>query len=526
MSFWTLSPTGKNAQGRMGEIPNWGYQQMRDYYGKANNFYDQGGYGTRQGSNYWDQVLRTQQPSQDPTQNRQVGEQIMPGVNPYIQASGDRLKQQLGDFQNLPGGAQETSDALSGLLDQYGGSITHYGDLQRDAINAGWLRNVQRDEGANRGINANIASTYGSLGSQNKAGYGGLRGTSAGAYGGMRGEARDVYGNLTGMNDTAYGDIARNLEMLKPGGAYQQAQVARSYAPEMVSAAGRMRAAGASPMQAEEAMQGAERDRARGMDEAAARSTAGYVGALNDARTGQLMRALNLGQAGLNTSLGLSQADLANQLGFGQSELANQLGYTREQGGLTRDETLRSAMNQQGLDTTATAQQMANNRDIQSQTSNYFDKRMQNAQLMRAMQQQDWGTVSSLMDKMNANDRDALMLQLQQYQTGFGQNQYNQNLTGTAADRMGVYGQQAINNMFGADKMGQAFADQAMAEYLKSYGIEEANAGWGTKLLTNLAMGFLGAQGGGGLFDLFKGGGGIDIPMDRTIAKSPYYGQE
>lgn len=515
MGFWGISPTGKAAQGRVGELGNWSYDQMPKWYQKADDYYNQGNYQNKQASDYWDNLLRNGAPSMDPNANRATGQQIMPGVDQTIQDRSNRLQTSLANFQALPGAA-DTGNQISGWIDQYGGAIGNNAEANREAIGSNWLRGLQGSEQAGRDITGNISGTYSGLGDMNNSAYGGMRKTSGDTFGKLSNAAADAYGGMKGQNDTAYSDIAKTLEMLKPGGSLQQAQVARSYAPEMVSTMGKLRSMGAdnSP-QAMDAIQGVQRDRARGMDEAAARSTGGYVSALNDARTGQLDRALGLGQNQLNTGLGLGQAQLSNELGLTKEQNANQMGLTREAGGLSRDEILRGLTNAQGLDASQLSQNLANNTDTMNRTTDYLGQRNQAAQLQRAMQQQDWSTVQDMLSKMNENDLVGLGLQNQQYQQGFNQNAYNQGLQGGAASQLGNLGQNNTNNMFRSTQQGQSFANDALKQYLASLGIEQQNAGWGSKLLGGLGMGALNMF----LPGLFGGGNSGIGQIDRTIAR-------
>jgi hypothetical protein len=310
-------------------------------------------------------------------------------------------------------------------------------------------RMAGQNAATNTGVNANIQNTYAPVEANTTGTYGDIANT----YGNLQGTATGVYGS----GDLAYDQMQRNLNLMKPGSEFQQAQVARSFAPQMASTMGALNAGGIDPSspQGIALRNSVATAQSEGSDAAAAAGTQQYVGALNSVQAQQEA----LKERGLQTDIGLTgTAAQYKQAGLNTS---NQLALA--QGGATQDQILR------------------------------------NAATVQAQENQNWTTNQQLnAEKMNEQNLGVQQRQQQaQLGTGFNQQQY-QDKSQAAAGMLNISGQQ-LQDIQGYSGTAAAAGDAAAKGFSTVYGNESANSNWGGKMLLGAASGAASSYLTGGL---------------------------
>ena len=151
-------------------------------------------------------------------------------------------------------------------------------------------------------------------------------------------------------------------------------------------------------------------------------------------------------------------------------------------------------------------------------SQDYFNDRRGDLVAGRGMATEDFNRGVDQYGRENADDLLGFDLKNIQYDKGAAQQAQDLAVKGNALDRIGRAGQDAFGNAVSFGQMGGQYANQAAKGYGQSLDKEAANAGWGTKLLTNLGMTALSAAipgaggvagaGGGGLGGLVQKAGG------------------
>ena len=121
MSFWGMSQIGKDAQGRMNEIPGWYFDQMKNWWGQSNDYLPKA-------QGLQDEALteyrrRMGQGFGSVQDLRGIGQEIMPGVDEAIGNRQDRTNRLRGAAQGIPNAGQVRGE-LDASTDEYGAGIT------------------------------------------------------------------------------------------------------------------------------------------------------------------------------------------------------------------------------------------------------------------------------------------------------------------------------------------------------------------------------------------------------------------
>lgn len=372
-----LNDTGKNALGRMGEIPNWLYGAMVDLAGKSNDATGTGKQSLDQYSWLLSQILQNYgQPGAgffDPSQIKDYGAQVMPGVSGATSDRLSRLNTLQGQLSGVPTG-QNIQDTLYGNLTGEGQYTNDMTDAMRSMLADSFSKMRGTASTGNADFNSNLKGTYDTLeqgvndtypylraasdktfsglGTKSDSTFGGLNDQNASLYAALVNKSGDVYGGLGGQSDALFSDLGNktgqaydsattNIQRLLPGGDLRAAAAARSFAPAMAAAQRRLRTAGVDPNSPEASgiLQNVDLARAHSMDDIMANSNSQYIQALNSLGLGKNNAQNQLALSGLQNRQGLKLGDLGNQQGLRQTGFGN-----------TRDLTLGGLQNRQGLD--------------------------------------------------------------------------------------------------------------------------------------------------------------------------------
>ncbi len=241
-----------------------------------------------------------------------------------ISRTGDATQREIEDTYGRIGSMNDrTSGEVVGNIGEttrslQGGVSDTFGRLNRS--NSGVTDAVARANERTTGeLRSNAGRVFGNLSRENRDVYGDLRGSADAAYGrigdlatgafgrtrdslagtvgGLERGAQDTNSDLTGRNadlfsrlstgaDDTYDDSIADAELLDPIGEARTAQVARNFAPALAAAKSRLRrrGIGADDAQAQSILGEVERDRARAMDDSAARFGAENVDRINSLR--------------------------------------------------------------------------------------------------------------------------------------------------------------------------------------------------------------------------------------------------
>lgn len=463
-SFWGPNDTMKESAGFPREYANWNYQQYKDWLANQNAYSDRGDYASGQAYDYWNNLMNTGMGS--PQSIRATGQTIMPGVDEAVATQQARLQNIINQYQSLPKTA-DTMAVLNDAQNQLASLVSYTGDANTAEIGDTASRAFGRETAASTAINADLLDRYHQLGLDVERDYGAMRGTN-----------RSVYGELGTSAEKAYADAQAEVEKLRPGSEFKQAEAARSFAGEAAATAGRLRRAGLSSTspQAMSAMQRVESSRARAMDDAAAEGTAEYVKSRN---------ALTLGEQ-------------ANRQGLRASELGNELTLAGQQSGLSRDlslqqgeglrgETARHLTSEQAIDRDRSTRQTAENTANYGRTTDYLNTVNQNALLERGMAREDWDTQSNLEREQTAADLNAINLRNMQFAAGMNYTGQNLNAQNTGAQGVTNYGNQQTQNAFNSARTALGFGDTAAQNYATAYGYNAPKAGYGAKMIASAA---------------------------------------
>lgn len=353
MSFWGLSRTGKDDQGRLGELPRWGKANMEQNLTLRNANQEQG--GTDQ--NTYRQFLqdRLKNGFGTPSDIRKWGTEALPGAQDAVA----RSRAAYAGVQT----PQQTNDQITQNLDT-NQDFTNTHDQALKGIN---LQNYQRQSGlVNDNANTNtglinsvypsmmqgVNDTYGYLRKLNGTTSDDLLSRNASTFGGLRDKNQTVYDDLMAKTGNAYSDAGaninrlsddttaaygraqdntaaqraatagafassrKNLDRMIPGGDLMAANLARSFAPNIAATNRRLIASGIDPNSAEGSsqIQAVEASRGHAMDDLLGANSKDYINSQNE---------MTLGNEAAQTSLGRDQNALTlgedqTQIGLGK----------------------------------------------------------------------------------------------------------------------------------------------------------------------------------------------------------------
>jgi len=464
MSFWGLNDAGSQAKGFPGELGNWQFGQYKDWLAKQNQYGQTADPLVQQAISYWNTQKDAGAPSVATTQA--TGKEIL-DVDPTSQAIIDRSKGLMDEFGNLTP-ASTTYGNLQSNLRQSGADINTTGTAVSSEINDTATRMADRNEASSRDIIQNILDTYGTLGEQTNDTFYGLRDAN-----------KLTYEDLLKASTGAYGNAFQELEKMRPGGDFAAATAARAFAPETARVMSSLRRAGTdmnSP-EASAALGGVGEAKARAMDDAFGRNASDFSRQAID---------LNLSKFGAES--GIKNARLANEtaLATGQLGETTRLGETQLSGVTGQKGKATDAA--QVIDESRKNDQISNMLNSLGLRSDWWDKMNATDVAGRQMEREDLTTKGKLTENMNAADMNALNLKLEQF--GLGKNFLDADQATkdkAMANLMGISDQQYAN-MFKAGASAQGSSNSALQAFLTSFGLQNADAGWGAKLLANLGF--------------------------------------
>jgi hypothetical protein len=502
MSFWGLSQSGKDARGQLAEMPRWYKDRFTQNLGRGDDAYNTAQSLRDQYRFYIQDAIDKGYLS--PEDINSVGQRALPGVDDAISRMNGRWGTMRDSYFSGVPQSWDTAGTIDNNLDLAGRSNQSNFDTTRDLIDSGYGSAYGRGDtayndvmGSLRGQGDKQSGVYGDLRSGSGREYGGLLAGSDRTYGDLIGDSDGTYADLAKGNAGAYGKAEANVERLLPGGDLAAARVARAYAPQMVSTLGRLRAGGTDPnsLQAQGVIAQVERDRARGMDEALSQNLDKYVGAKNELTLGQEGVRRGLGLSGLQNRQGLAERQMGNRQDLTLGRLANDQGLSlanlRDYAALSgeyRDYTSRNAANKQALDLGYMNDQVgANDTAYTRGVQNLYD-RNNAAMQRRGMAQQDWNTQAGILQGENAQELTNLGLKRQQYDMGnqWAGNDLQQRNWGVA--NMGGLMNDQYRTGQGYDQQAMGWGDRAQQGFQNTYNTEQANAGWGKRMLLGAGL--------------------------------------
>jgi hypothetical protein len=512
--FWGLSSRGKEAQNNLAGMRNQYQGQFDQWLGRSGDSWNRGNDLFNWSSNYWRDRANTGAPSVEDI--RRTGEAIMP-----YQTELNRIRQRNldagEDFRNSVGSWENLSPWMTNNLNLQQQNINNNSDYIRDQIDSTHGSTTGRERETSANVLGNITRSFDDA-----------RDIIGGAYGRARTDNDKTYNDILSRTGNAFGAMRRDLEQIKPGSQAQQAQVSRSFAPNIANAAGRLRRAGvgADSLQGSNIIGNAEVARARAMDDRAAASTGQYVdsmtrlrsgelGATTDALTSRLNNSMNLGttEAGLQSNLSLGRGSATSQEQIRSGDSLNNMDYLRLGGNTQNSNNTTNLLNQ-------------NVRD-----------RMNNDLLGRQIQMEDFRTREGLRGDANNIDLTGINLGNQQWQQGMNWQNWDRSSRDNAANQMGNLMQGQYNNSFNGANTANQFGQVPLQMWNQQLQQEQANSGWGKRLLGGLAGsalsyftgGFgnaLGRAGGklGGMLGNALGGGRNPQGGGFNVSNSRYTG--
>jgi len=479
MSAFDMSTEGKDATGWLGEYPQWGKGNMVANLQQSQDFKNAGDTV----GNYAQSLLNWQlqnYPTLD--QTKAAGQTILPGVDAAIADQKANLDQNMVNYSTVTPSWQ-TATNINNNLQQLEDANNHTTADQNQLVDDAYKSQTGRETAADQSISGDIAKTYGDLASSSGSTYDALAKAGAGAY------------------DTAQS----NLELLKPGGEAAAAQAARAYAPAEASSLARMQRSGIDPNSPEAASALRQVDVAKGraMDDQLEATTASYVNSKN---------ALTLGAQAQQQDLALGKQNSAQQL-------------AEQKLGASTQEQTRTLLAQNGMDAQKAATKLGISNTSYTRTADWLSQSNNLQTLYRAMQQQDWSTVSGMLKDFNNEDLTALNLQMQQYQLG-AQAQTSQ-LTEQDKQTAALLGlsQQDYANMMAEQGMALNWGNSSINPANITATNAAANADWAGKALVGvggslLSAGLTGGLAGSGVQSTYPGmpgtAGGTVPPIDYS----------
>ena len=510
MGFWGMSQTGKDAQGKLNELPNWYFDQMKNWWGQANDYLPQA-------QGLQDEALteyrrRMGQGFGSVQDIRGMGQEIMPGVDEAIGNRQDRTNRLRGAAQGIPSAGQVRGN-LDSITDEYGGSITGAYDTAEQDIGGTYGGLKRRADATGKDIVGSIDDSYGAADRNSTNIYNESRGNVGSTYGNIGRSIDSAYSDVDAGTGAAFGEAQSNLDKLNPNGEFRAARVGRSFAPALSSTAQRLRRAGIDPasLEGNAALQEVEGRRARAMDDSYADENQRFVSQKNALTLDKLDRDTASKIQRMQSATGAERERLAAELGLSGRQSDNQINLALGKGKAFQNEAGRQLSTEIGLDQSRLGASLDNLNTTQDRSRDYYNQRRANVGAERDMGLQDFQVQAGLEDRANADDMIGFDLRNQQYQQGVNQRGRDLDVTGQAADRINQAGNQAWSRATQAGQMGGQFGNQAQQGYGQTFQRESANAGWGKKLLLGAAA--MGANallpGSGGIITNAFGGGGM-----------------
>jgi hypothetical protein len=238
-------------------------------------------------------------------------------------------------------------NVVNAIGDQYGGLLKDAGgtyDAQSTA-NKSVTGNLKgTGDTAFADIFSKIGAAYGLTGGQLEETIKGLEGGAGGTYedilsrlegtfGDLKSKTTDTFGNLKADAGQTYDEAIKEQQAMAPTGEAQVAQTARSFAPAVAAAKGRLRARGigGNEAQSQAIIGDVEAERARAMDDKAANFGVGQQDRMNALRLGRQKTMQDLGTGELSTNIGLSTEEQSSyeRLQTGLRDTLERLGLTR-----------------------------------------------------------------------------------------------------------------------------------------------------------------------------------------------------
>jgi hypothetical protein len=562
-AFWGPSDAQQDAEGYFPAQGHWNTEQYQNWLARSNQNQQNAEAWTPWAVNYFQNVGTHGFGTPDDVRN--WGNWIMPGTQQVTDSRRNRLNQIGADFDATFSGAQGRSDDIARGIGQ------NYDIIQGD-INGTFGRMGGRADTAHNNILGNIGQTYGGArqgvldtysGLRGTAGntysdmldstaglYDGLQGRSTGrfgelggragdVYGGMRSDSESTFGGLRSGNEQAFNTAERTLQQLNPAGDASAARTARSFAPQIASTMGRLRAAGIDPNSPEAAslLGRVETARSRATDDAYADHARDFVDRSTALTLGREGINRSLGLAGLENRQGLGMREEEIQRGLGLGEMQNYQNLGRELGGIGRGLVTDRLMNDQGLaqnqlgmDTNLLLQggrdtrneltrnlNMGQDLDLNwlNQTTgnrnNAFNQSWDWNNQRNNLDLQGWNTRAGLGREQNAEDFWGYNLNtIAPWQAGMdwmnNQNRVQSNAAGTVLNA----GNAAANQAMGAANVARGFGNDAAQNFGQTIGIEAPNAGYGLKAIMSAIGGMAsGGMGGNPWGGSYGGNGGF-----------------
>lgn len=510
MSFWGMSQTGKDAQGKMNELPNWYFDQMKNWWGQSNDYLPKA-------QGLQDEALteyrrRMGQGFGSVQDLRGIGQEIMPGVDEAIGNRQDRTNVLRGRAGQIPNAGQVRGE-LDASTDEYGAGITGTYDAAEQDIGGTYGGLKRRADSTGRDIVGSIDDSYGAADRNSTNIYNESRGNVGSTYGNIGRSIDSAYSDVDAGTGAAFGEAQSNLDKLNPNGEFRAARVGRSFAPALSSTAQRLRRAGIDPasLEGNAALQEVEGRRARAMDDSYADENQRFVTQKNNLTLDKLDRDTASKIQRMQSATGAERERLAAELGLSGKQSDNQINLSLGKGKTFRDEMGRQLSTEIGLDQNRLGASLDNLNTTQDRSRDYYNQRRSNVGAERDMGLQDFQVQAGLEDRANADDMIGFDLKNQQYQQGVNQRGRDLDVTGQAADNINQAGNQAWGRATQAGQMGGQFGNQAQQGYGQTFQRESANAGWGKKLLgaaAGMAANYF-LPGSGGIVSGAFGNGGM-----------------
>lgn len=521
MSFWGMSQVGKDARGKMNELPNWYFDQMKNWWGQANDYLPQA--SDLQNLTTEQLKARLQQGFGSPDEIRGYGEQIMPGVSDAISRRSGRTDVLRDRAAALPQAGQVRGE-LDANTDEYGRGITNTSGNAQRSIDSTFDGLLGRADVTGRDIVRNIGDSYGAADTNSTGIYNESRGNVGGTYGNIGRSIDSAFTDVDAGTGAAFGEANTNLDRLNPNGEFRAARVGRSFAPALSSTAQRLRRAGIDPasLEGNAALQDVEGRRARAMDDSYADENQRFVTQKNNLVLDRLDRDTASKIRRMESATGAERERLAAELGLANRQSDNQIDLALGKGREFRGEMTRQLGTEAGLRQGQMGATLDNLYSTQDRARDYYRDRAGNIGAGRDMAFQDYGLQSNLEDRANNDDMIGFDLMNEQYDRGAQQRGRDLDVTGQAIEGLNRSGQQAWGRATQAGNMGADFGQQAQQGYGQTFGRESANAGWGKKLIGGIAGAaanyFLPGSGGivGGMFGGGSGGGYSNPSAFRT----------
>lgn len=470
--FWGLNSRAREAQNALGGLRQQYQQQMDAWNGRSGDAWNNATGMFDWSRAYWGDRASGGAPSI--ADIRGAGSAIMP-----YQDALTRMWERNNQIGSDWGGVMRSWDLFPQLqnnLNLQQQNITNESDFAASQIDETFGRAGQRADDTTQAVRGNIGGAYDSA-----------RDIIGGAYSGARRENQSTYDDILSRTGNAFRDMRSDVERLRPGGALQQATVARSFAPVIANANQRLRRSGLeNSLAGSNVIGNAEVERARAMDDRAAQSTGEYVNASNRVRAGELGAITDALTSRLNNSinLGTQEAGLQSNLALGRGNAMSQ-------------EQIRDLAARTGLDMDALSARLGNSRYTTQQLNQNIRDRMNADILNRDMQRQDFQTEADLQRERNALEMTGLNLDDQQWQRGAQWQQWNRGASDQAAQMMAQLMQQQYGAAGNAAQTANQFGQVPLQSWQQQFNTESQNSGWGKRLLGGLAGSAIGAFTGG-----------------------------